>query len=78
MRATERNLRNQLLAAADDVYWRRLRHVRLGYNMCSIQDMLNHLIKSYGRFTETERKEVASRIYVPWEGGATRICHSTN
>jgi len=50
MRATERNLRNQLLAAADNVYWQRLRHVRLGYNMCSIQDMLNHLIESNGRF----------------------------
>jgi hypothetical protein len=69
MRATERNLRNQLLAAADDVYWQRLRHVRLGYNMCSIQDMLNHLIESYGRFTKTERKEVTSRMEVPWEGG---------
>jgi hypothetical protein len=69
MRATERNLRNQLLAAADDVYWQRLRHVRLGYNMCSIQDMLNHLIESYGRFTETERKEVTSCMEVPWEGG---------
>jgi hypothetical protein len=69
MRATERNLRNQLLAAADDVYWRRLRHVRRGYNMCSIQDMSNHLIKSYGELTETERKEVASRMEVPWEGG---------
>jgi len=30
--------------------------------------MLNHLIESYGRFTETERKEVASRMEVPWEG----------
>jgi hypothetical protein len=68
MRATERNLRNQLLAAADDVYWQRLCHVRLGNNMCSIQDMLNHLIESYGRFTKTERKEVASRMEVPWEG----------
>jgi hypothetical protein len=69
MRATERKLRNQLHAAADNVYWRRLRHVRLGYNMCSIQDMLNHLIESDGRITETERKEVASRMEVPWEGG---------
>jgi hypothetical protein len=69
MRATERNLRNQLLAAADDVYWQRLRHVRLGYNMCSIQNTLNHLIESYGRFTETERKEVTSCMEVPWEGG---------
>jgi hypothetical protein len=69
MRATERNLRNQLLAAADNIYWQRLPHVRLGYNMCSIQDMLYHLIESYGRFTETERKEVASRMEVPWEGG---------
>ena len=69
MRATKRNLRNQLLTAADNVYWRRLRHVCLGYNMCSIQDMLNHLIESYGRFTETERKEVTSRMEVPWEGG---------
>jgi hypothetical protein len=31
--------------------------------------MLNHLIESYGRFAETERKEVASRMEVPWEGG---------
>jgi len=69
MRATKRNLRNQLLAAADDVYWRQLRHVRLCYNMCSIKDILSHLITSYGRFTETERKEVASRMEVPWEGG---------
>jgi hypothetical protein len=68
MRATERNLRNQLLAAADNVYWQRLRHVRLGYNMCSIQDMLNHLIESYGQFTETEGKEVTIRMEVPWEG----------
>ena len=37
--------------------------------MCSIQDMLNHLIESYGRFTKTERKDVASRMEVPWEGG---------
>jgi hypothetical protein len=69
MRATKRNLRNQLLAAAGNVYWQRLRHVRPGYIMCSIQDMLSHLIKSYGRFTEPERKEVASRMEVPWEGG---------
>jgi hypothetical protein len=57
MRATKQKLRNQLLAAADNVYWQGLRHVRLGSNMCSIQDMLNHLIESYGRFTETERKK---------------------
>jgi len=69
IRVTERDLRNQLLAAADDVYWQRLRHIRLGYNMCSIRDMLNHLIESSGRFTETERKELASRMEVPWEGG---------
>jgi hypothetical protein len=69
IRVTERDLRNQLLAAADDVYWQRLRHIRLGYNMCSIRDMSNHLIESSGRFTETERKELASRMEVPWEGG---------
>jgi hypothetical protein len=31
--------------------------------------MLSHLIESYGCFTETERREVASRMDVPWEGG---------
>jgi hypothetical protein len=31
--------------------------------------MLNHLIENYGHFTETERKEVASRMEVPWESG---------
>ena len=30
---------------------------------------VDHLIESYGRFTETERKEVTSRMEVPWEGG---------
>ena len=37
--------------------------------MCSIQDILNLLIESYGRFTKSERKEVSSRMEVPWEGG---------
>jgi hypothetical protein len=73
MRATKRNLSNQLLAAADDVNLRQLRHVRLGYNMCSIQDMLNHLIESYGRFTETDRKEVISRMEGPREGAPLEV-----
>ena len=74
MQASKRDLRNQLLAAAADVYWRRLRHVRLGYNTCSIQDMLNHLIESCGPFTEqTERKEVASRMDVPWKADHSNL-----
>jgi hypothetical protein len=52
MRATERDLHNQLLAAADNVY------IRLGYNMCSIQDMLKDLIESYGRLTKTDVKKL--------------------
>jgi len=31
--------------------------------------MLNHLIESYGHFTKTERKDIVSRMEVPWEGG---------
>ena len=73
MRKTESSLRNQLLAAADDVYWRRLRLPTLGYASRSVRDLLAHMITTYGRFTDAERQAVAARLEVPWEGGPLEV-----
>lgn len=66
---TERDIRNQLIASADDVYWRTLRHSDQGYNTCTIQTLLTHMIDTYGPITEAERMDVEARMNVPWEGG---------
>jgi uncharacterized coiled-coil protein SlyX len=73
IRKTESSLRNQLLAAADDVYWRRMRLPTLGYATRTIRELLDHLLTTYGRFTDAERQAVASRLEIPWEGGPLEI-----
>jgi hypothetical protein len=73
MRATETKLRNQLLEAGDDTYWRRLRMATLGYGTRTVRELLAHMLTTYGRFTEVERREAASRMDVPWEGGPLEV-----
>ena len=73
MRKTEVELRNQLLAAADDIYFRPLRHPTLGYAPNTVRQLLTHLRTTYGRFTEAERKAVTSRLNTPWEGGPFEV-----
>jgi hypothetical protein len=62
MRTTESTLRNQLLEAADDTYWRRMRlaHRQFGYGTRTVHELLTHMIAIYGRFAEAEFKEA------PW------------
>jgi hypothetical protein len=70
---TESSLRNQLLAAADAVYWRRMHLPTLGYATRTIPELLTHLLTTYGRFTDAEGQAVASWLEIPWEGGPLEI-----
>jgi hypothetical protein len=73
MRRVETELRNQLLAAADDTYWRRMRMATLGYGTRTVRELFTHMVNTYGRFTEAERREAASKMEVPWEGGPLEV-----
>jgi hypothetical protein len=73
MRKTEISIRNQLLVAANGVYWRRMRLPTLGYAIRTICELLTHMLTIYGHFTDAEQQAVASPIEIPWEGGPLEI-----
>jgi hypothetical protein len=69
MRRVQANLRKMLLESSDEIYWRLLRQDLILYSGRTVRELLNHMNTTYGAFTEAERRDVASRMDVPWEGG---------
>ena len=73
MRRVQTNLRKMLLDSSDEIYWRLLRQDLLLYSARTVRELLHHMEVTYGAFTEAERREVASRMDVPWEGGPLEL-----
>lgn len=69
MRQTQQQLRNQLLAAGDDLYFRAVKPPVLGYSAITVRQLLYHLFLTYGTFTEAERRQAATKMEQPWDGG---------
>ncbi len=69
MRLTSLQLRNQLRNAADDMYWTRILDNNLGVGLLSVHDLINHMLNTYGQFTDKERNAATARLDTPWEGG---------
>lgn len=62
-------IRNQLLAAADEVYYTTLFDPITGYGMCTAYDFITHLKTRYAAFDEATRTAVTNKMDVPWAGG---------
>jgi hypothetical protein len=45
----------------------------LGYGTRTVRELFTHMVNTYGRFTEAERREAASKMEVPWEGGPLEV-----
>jgi hypothetical protein len=69
MRLVQATLRKMLLDSSDEIYWRRMRQPVILYSARTVLELLTHISTTYGNFTEAERKDVTSRMDVPWEGG---------
>ena len=73
MRRVQTNLREMLLESSDEIYWRLLRQDLLLYSGRTVRELLLHMEVTYCAFTGAERRYVASRMDIPWEGGPMEI-----
>ena len=73
LQATHDALRNQILAAADDTFFHSLSSPLQGYGRVTVFQLLQHILDTYGQFTDTERHEAMSRMEIPWEGGPLEV-----
>jgi hypothetical protein len=62
-------LRNQLLVAADEVYYAPLFDQTTGYGTRTTRDFIAHLETKYAAFDEATRTNVTNKMDVPWAGG---------
>ena len=62
-------LRNQLLAAADDMYYCSLFQPVVGYGRRTALDLLTHLQTHYAEFDEATKATVQTQMAAPWSGG---------
>lgn len=66
---TDNTLRNQLLSASDDVYYRALYQPILGYGRRTTRNLIEHLLTNYAPFDEQTRANVEQAMITPWSGG---------
>jgi hypothetical protein len=69
LRKIEKTLRKQLLDAGDSDYFAVMKVECSGFASRSVLELLEHLMTTYGQFTDKERREAMDRLNVPWEGG---------
>ena len=69
MKATDRDLRNLLLTAADEDYWGPMCDPVHGFGTVTTLDLLTHMFATYGVLTEKEAHQAMSSLDTPWEGG---------
>ena len=60
-------LKNQLLKAVPDVYLNALAHPVLGFANVNPNQMLAHLLATYGTITTEDLKENKARLTAPWD-----------
>jgi hypothetical protein len=73
MLRTDNTLRNQLLASADDIYWRPLFQPITGYGRRTAREFIHHLTTTYAAFDESTRRSIVSAMEVAWNGGPFEI-----
>jgi hypothetical protein len=66
-------IRNQLLAAADDVFWAALSQPLVGYGQRTAGDFITHMISRYARFDESVRDETEAQMAAPWTAGPFEV-----
>ena len=59
---------NMLLDSSNEIYWRHMHQTTILYSSHTVRELLDHMEMMYGSFTEAERRDVAARCDVPWEG----------
>ena len=62
-------IRNQLLAAADDMYWAGLRQPIIGYGQRTAREFIKHMMDRYAKFDEQVRNETEKAMAAPWTTG---------
>lgn len=73
MLQTDTTIRNQLLAAHNDVYWRALFQPIVGYGRRTARDFLAHIVEKYAKFDEATRSLVVASMEAPWSGGPFKV-----
>ena len=64
---------NQLLLAADDVFWATLTQPLVGYGQRSAGNFIAHMLLRYARFNESVQEETDALMAVPWTDGPFKI-----
>ena len=73
MLQVETALRNQLLQAADDIYWRPLFQPVTGFGRRTALDFLTHIKAHYAAFDESVRANTLSTMNNGWSGEPFKI-----
>ena len=66
-------LRNLWLSAADDTWFRALKHPIFGYSNRTTRELIQHLMDNYAIVDEDGRRHIEEAIRLPWEGGPLEL-----
>lgn len=56
-----------LLMAVEEFYYRPLRNITMGYATVSTKDILDHIYDSYGNITESDLSDNDNRFRTPYD-----------